>query len=73
MERISIDPKICHGKPCIKRTRIAVHIILDLLSAGETVDTILQIYPHLTKDDILSCVNYKTLFAANKNTNPTIH
>jgi len=58
MERISVDPKIGHDKPCIKGTRIAVHIILDLLSAGETVDTILQIYPHIAKDDILACIKY---------------
>ena len=58
MERIAVDPKICHGKPYIKGARIAVHIILDLLSAGETVDTILQIYPQITKDDILACVKY---------------
>lgn len=58
MERISVDPKICHGKPCIKGTRIAVHIILDLLAAGETVDGILQIYPHITKEDILACFKY---------------
>ena len=58
MERISIDPKICHGKPCIKGTRIAVHMILDLLDAGETFDSILQIYPHITKEDILACIKY---------------
>lgn len=58
MERISVDPKICHGKPCIKGTRIAVHIILDLLAAGETVDGILQIYPHITKEDVLACFKY---------------
>lgn len=58
MERISIDPKICHGKPCIKGTRIAVHVILDLLDAGETVDGILQIYPHIAKEDILACIKY---------------
>jgi len=58
MERIAVDPKICHGKPCIKGTRIAVHIILDWLNAGETADTILQIFPHITKDDILACAKY---------------
>jgi len=58
MERISVDPKICHGKPCIKGTRIAVHMILDLLGAEETFDSILQIYPHITKDDILACIRY---------------
>lgn len=59
MERISVDPKVCHGKPHIKGTRIAVHLILDLLSAGETADAILQIYPHITREDILACVKYR--------------
>ncbi|MDO8744643.1 MAG: DUF433 domain-containing protein [Candidatus Brocadiaceae bacterium] len=40
IERIVIDPKICSGKPCIKGTRIPVHIILDLLAAGEDFDGI---------------------------------
>jgi len=56
MERISVDPKICHGKPHIKGTRIAVQMILDLLSAGETADTILQFYPHIKKEDVFACI-----------------
>ena len=39
--RISIDLEVCHGKPCIKGTRVMVSIILDYLKAGETVETIL--------------------------------
>jgi uncharacterized protein (DUF433 family) len=57
-ERISINPSICHGKPCIKGTRIWVSLILDFLASGDTVETILQEYPHLTREDILACIAY---------------
>ena len=57
-ERISIDPKICHGKPCVKGTRIWVSLILDFLAAGETVDEVLRDYPHLTREDVLACIAY---------------
>lgn len=57
-DRISIDPKICHGKPCVKGTRIWVSLILDFLAAGETVDEVLRDYPHLTREDVLACIAY---------------
>jgi uncharacterized protein (DUF433 family) len=60
MERISVDPKICHGKPHIKGTRIPVHLILDLLGADESFENILKIYPHITNEDIGACIQYKT-------------
>jgi uncharacterized protein (DUF433 family) len=44
--RIISDPGICSGKPCIKGTRIPVHIVLGLLAAGETRDNILRAYLH---------------------------
>ncbi|MEH1834103.1 MAG: DUF433 domain-containing protein [Nostoc sp.] len=56
--RISIDPNICFGKPCIRGHRIWVSLILDLLSAGETIDTILEAYPGIEKEDILACIAY---------------
>lgn len=59
MERIDVDPKICHGKPHIKGTRIPVHLILDLLGADETFGNILKTYPHITNEDILACIQYK--------------
>ena len=57
-ERISINPQICHGKPCIKGTRIWVSLVLDFLASGESIETILQEYPHLTREDILACIAY---------------
>ena len=57
-ERITVNPDICHGKPCIKSTRIPVQLILELLEAGETVDNILEMYPHIVKEDIFACIRY---------------
>lgn len=64
MKRISVDPKVCHGKPCIAGTRIPVHIILDLLGAGEAFENILAAYPHITRDDILACIQYGAALAS---------
>ena len=57
-ERISIDPKVCHGKPCIKGTRIWVSLIVDNLADGATEDEIQKAYPALTKDDIKAALAY---------------
>jgi len=52
LERISIDPKVMHGKPCIKGTRIPVYLILNLLAGGLSESEILHDYPDLAKEDI---------------------
>lgn len=57
-KRISVDPQICHGKPCIKGTRIMVSIILDNLAAGVSNEEILKSYPSLTIDDIKAAIAY---------------
>jgi uncharacterized protein (DUF433 family) len=56
--RISIDPEVCFGKPCITGHRIWVSLILDFLASGMTVQEILQQYPALEKADILACIAY---------------
>ncbi len=58
LSRISINPKICFGKPCIKGHRIWVSLILDLLASGMTTKEILDQYPGLKEDDILACIAY---------------
>ena len=57
-ERISIDPKICHGQACIKGTRIPVHQILHMLANGDTIEELLEEYPSVTREDILACIEY---------------
>lgn len=58
LSRISIDPNICFGKPCIKGHRIWVSLILDFLAAGETVSDILENYPGLEEADVYACIAY---------------
>lgn len=58
LQRISINPDICFGKPCIRGHRIWVSLILDLLAAGTTGDEILRQYPQLTREDVLACIAY---------------
>ena len=62
-DRISVDPKICHGKPCIKGTRIPVYVILELLAGDTSPNEILREYPHLTKEDIRAAINYAAKLA----------
>lgn len=56
LQRITINPDICHGKPTIRNRRYPVELILDLLSAGMTHGEILADYPALEEDDIRACL-----------------
>lgn len=58
LDRISVNPNICFGKPCIRGTRIWVSLVLDFLAAGNSVEEILEAYPHLEKADIRACMAY---------------
>ncbi len=58
LERISIDPNVCHGKACIKGTRIMVSVILDNLASGHSRQDILASYPSLKKEDIDAAIAY---------------
>lgn len=56
--RISIDPRVCFGKPCVRGHRIWVSLVLDFLASGMTVEEILEQYPGLERADVLACVAY---------------
>lgn len=58
LERITIDPEICGGKPCIKGTRIWVSLVLDLLAGGMPEAELVAEYPQLTHDDVLAAIAY---------------
>lgn len=58
MERISANPKICHGKACITGTRILISVILDCLAEGMEKKEILENYSELTMDDIHAAIAY---------------
>jgi uncharacterized protein (DUF433 family) len=69
-ERISVDANVCHGKPCIKGTRIMVSVILDYLSAEESVEYILRQYPSLKREDIRAAVAYAAWLAHEEEEHP---
>lgn len=58
LTRISIDPNICFGKPCIKGHRIWVSLILDMLAGGASIEELLEAYPSIEREDILACLAY---------------
>ena len=60
LERITIDPDICHGEPCVHGLRYPVEFLLELLSSGMTHDEILADYDDLEEDDILSVLLFAT-------------
>ncbi len=58
LDRISIDPNVCFGKPCIRRTRIGVSLILDNLAEGVSEKELLEEFPQLTPEDIRAAIAY---------------
>ncbi len=66
IERITIDPNICHGKPCIRGMRWPVEVLLDLIASEMTWDEILKDHPELEREDILACLNYAKLLVSGK-------
>ena len=66
MDRISVDPHVCHGQPCIKGTRIMVYLVLELLEAGIGQDTIIQdYYPQIDRQDVEACLHYAAALIRN--------
>jgi uncharacterized protein (DUF433 family) len=64
--RITIDPNICFGKPCIRGTRIWISLIMDNLASGISEDEILSAYPTLKKDDIRAAIAYAAELARDR-------
>ena len=58
LSRISIDPSVCFGKPCVRGHRVWVSLILDLLASGWTVQDVLREYPGMEEADVLACIAY---------------
>lgn len=58
LNRISVDPQVCGGKPCVRGTRIWVSLLLDFLASGSSMEEILGEYPQLTRDDLLAAIAY---------------
>ncbi len=64
LSRITIDPQICHGKPCVRNMRWPVEVILDMLSAEMTFDEILKDHPELEKENILASLQFAKLLSS---------
>jgi uncharacterized protein (DUF433 family) len=70
LSRITIDPAICHGKPCVRGLRYPVETLLELLSSGMTFDEILADYEDLERDDLLAALAYAARLARTRRSQP---
>ena len=70
LDRITIDPSICHGKPTVRGLRYPVETILELMSAGMSQDEILNDYPDLEREDMLAVLEYATRLSRVKRIDP---
>ena len=66
IERITINPMICHGKPTIRGLRYPVENMLELMASGMTIEELLEDYPDLEREDFLACLNYASKLASSK-------
>jgi uncharacterized protein (DUF433 family) len=62
LDRITINPETCHGKPCIRNMRWPVEAIIDLLGSGMTIEEIIEDHPELEREDILASLNFAKLY-----------
>lgn len=58
LNRISVNPSICHGKPTIRNSRYMVESILEYLAGGDSIEDLLKEFPDLEREDILACIAY---------------
>jgi uncharacterized protein (DUF433 family) len=72
LSRITVDPKICHGKPCIRGLRYPVESLLELLSGGTTAEQILADYPDLEPDDLRAVYAYSAQLSRVQRIDPAL-
>jgi uncharacterized protein (DUF433 family) len=70
LSRITIDPAICHGKPCLRGLRYPVETLLELLSSGMTTDEILADYEDLEREDLLAVLSFAARLAHTRRLQP---
>lgn len=58
LSRITVDPEVCHGKPCLRGLRYPVETILEYLAGGNSVEDLLAEFPDLEREDILACLEF---------------
>lgn len=71
LERITLDPEICHGKPCVRHMRWPVEVVLDMVSSGMSMDEIIADHPELEREDIRACLDYARLPVSGEPVRPT--
>ena len=72
LSRITVDPAICHGKPCVRGLRYPVETILEYLAGGDSVDDLLAEFPDLEREDILACHEVSRKMLAAKSVHLTL-
>ncbi len=70
LSRITIDPAVCHGKPCVRGLRYPVETLLELLSSGMTVDEILADFEDLERDDVLAVLAFAARLSRTRRLQP---
>ena len=66
LDRITIDPSVCHGKPCVRGLRYPAEMLLGLLSSGMTTDEVLADFEDLEREDLLAVLAYASALAQTK-------
>ncbi|MFQ4140915.1 DUF433 domain-containing protein [Chlorogloeopsis sp. ULAP02] len=70
LERITVNPKIFGGKPIIRDRRLAVEHVLEMLAAGDTIETLLEGYPWLEREDVQACLVYARQLVSHERVEP---
>jgi uncharacterized protein (DUF433 family) len=70
LSRITIDPAVCHGKPCVRSLRYPVETLLELLGSGMTINEILADYEDLERDDLLAALAFAARLARSQRLQP---
>ncbi|HTT91556.1 MAG TPA: DUF433 domain-containing protein [Acidimicrobiales bacterium] len=70
LERITVDPAICHGQPTVRGLRDPVENLLELLASGMTIDEIIEDYPDLERDDLLAALEFGALVSGQRRVVP---
>ncbi|KGE88793.1 MAG: DUF433 domain-containing protein [Phaeodactylibacter xiamenensis] len=66
INRITVDPEICHGKPCIRGMRWPVEVLLDMMLSEMSIEEILEDHPELEKEDILASLEYAKMLVSGR-------
>jgi uncharacterized protein (DUF433 family) len=72
LQRITVNPEIFGGKPIIRGRRLAVEHVLGMLAAGDTIETILEGYPWLEREDVLACLTYARRIVGHERVEPVL-